>query len=346
MPRTPATVIDPLVAISDNLQPRDYVLAHLLDEHDILSLEQIKKLFFPSPRTCRRRLNELQRLRFVAGFTQVRGDGSRPRFFLPGLLSTRYTCLTKHEPEPTHEELQDRQARSAFHRDRHDTIGANEFFVDLFAHSRTNPATSLARWWSPSLTRIALQGLAWPEGHGLQPDGHGVWIEDGHEVRFFLEYDTGAGPISDLMEQLANYRHLREDGGPDYPVLIWLPTTEREAELHAELQRARRWSSPAALTVATAVRNTGAGPATAAWWVSRVGLAGQATAGGRQDRCRLRDLHSEAPRVDWVGPRYQDPDQVNLREPDARWNTGRMARTLLDPLTRQQHPMYLPPWRS
>lgn len=145
MPRTPPALIDPLLAISSNLRPRDYVLAHLLDEHDILSVEQIKAILFTSPHTCSHRLDELRRMRFIVSSSNLCADGSRRKFWLPGLLSTRYVSIATHEPEPTRKALQDRQARAAVRRDRDDIAAANWFFLDLIAHSRKHLGSNLAR---------------------------------------------------------------------------------------------------------------------------------------------------------------------------------------------------------
>ena len=51
--------LDDLLAISWRLEPRDYVLAHLLSEHRFLTTAQITAVLFTSPRTCRNRLNAL-----------------------------------------------------------------------------------------------------------------------------------------------------------------------------------------------------------------------------------------------------------------------------------------------
>lgn len=172
-----------------------------------------------------------------------------------------------------------------------------------------------------------------------------MWIEDGREVRFFLEHDTGAGPVRDLMERIERHRQLRYGGGPDYPVLIWLPTRAREAELHADLKRGRFGLTLAGLTVATAARDTGAGPACAAWWVTTANDESRsATAGTEQDRCRLKDLRSDGPQAqEGQGlPLFEDPDRSNLREPGTVSNPVLLGRTLLGPLTPRQDPMYLP----
>jgi hypothetical protein len=346
MPGTPAALLDPLLAISDDLRPRDYVLAHLLEDHDILSLEQVQATLFTSARTCRHRLGELQQMRFIATTTQVTASRRRRTFVLPGLLSSRYVSLTKGEAEPSRKALRDRQGAAAFGAGRDDVVARNWFFVDLITHARTHPGAGLARWWSPTLTRAAVQGLAWPHGHGLHPDGHGVWIEDGREVRFFLEHDTGAGAVPDLMERIERHRQLRYDGGPDYPVLIWLSTREREADLHEHLQRATFGLTLAGLTVATASRDVGVGPASAQWWVTTDHAPGNRSADVGQERRHLRELPGDGPRGDEAdaSASWVDRQRSQIRQPEEVSNPVLLARTLLGPASVQQDPMYLPPW--
>src|SRR5687767_1166941 len=80
-----------LYEISWRLQPRDYVLAHLLDEHRFLTTEQITAILYRSARTCRNRLNELRRIGFVTWFMPVHPrHGRLPVHWMAGPLSARY----------------------------------------------------------------------------------------------------------------------------------------------------------------------------------------------------------------------------------------------------------------
>src|SRR5215510_7884200 len=73
----PRTTLPDLHQISWRLQPRDYVLAHLLDEHRFLTTEQIAAILFTSMRTCRNRLDVLRRLGFLTWFMPVHATRGR-----------------------------------------------------------------------------------------------------------------------------------------------------------------------------------------------------------------------------------------------------------------------------
>src|SRR3954464_224923 len=87
-PRT----VDDLLSISWRLEPRDYVIAHLLAEHRFLTTDQITAVLFHSPRTCRNRLNVLRRLGFIDWFQPIR-PGARPSVhWIAGRLSAPHVA--------------------------------------------------------------------------------------------------------------------------------------------------------------------------------------------------------------------------------------------------------------
>ncbi len=246
--------------ISWRLQPRDYVLAHLLAEHRFLTTEQIAAVLYTSVRTCRNRLNVLRRLGFVTWFMPVHPTRGRlPVHWVPGRLSARYVALHKGEKAPTTRavrELEDAHAAttSAGHVEHDD--GVNQFFVDLLAHSRAHPDTRLTRWWSSAHTAKEIN-------HETRPDGHGVWTEADRRVAFFLEHDTGTMHHPDRAAKLASYAKVRDAEGPAWPVLFWLPSTTIETHLHQHLAAAPK--ATRGLVVATAARDRAAGPAGPVW---------------------------------------------------------------------------------
>ncbi len=245
--------------MSWRLEPRDYVLAHLLDEHRFLTTAQIAATLFTSVRTCRNRLDVLRKLGFITWFMPVhRTRGRLPVHWVPGPLSARYVALYHGERAPTTRavrELEDAHAAttSAGHIDHAD--GVNQFFIDLLRHSRAHPDTRLARWWSSA-------HIAKEINHNTRPDGHGVWREHDRQVAFFLEHDTGSESHPGRAAKLAGYRTVRDRNGPAWPVLFWLPTTAQENNLHQHLAGNSR-----GLIVATAARDHAArhGPAGPVW---------------------------------------------------------------------------------
>jgi hypothetical protein len=263
--------------ISHYLQPRDGVLAHLLDEHRALTTEQITAALWTSPWTCRNRLYALRRLGFIDRFIPVKPRPERIVHWVPGVLSARYVALGGEGRPPSPKALRERQDTMVSNQQLGHLDGINQFFIDLLVHARTHPGARLARWWSSATISSAI-------GRRVRPDGHGVWREDGREVGFFLEHDnSGIEPHSVLLGKLGPYRRLRRDGGPDYPVLFWLPSTTRENNLHHRLADLN-WSG---LTIATAARDNPA--------VARSGPAGRVwrLAGNGRHRLRLADLPSD-----------------------------------------------------
>lgn len=92
-------------------------------------------------------------------------------------------------------------------------LGGNGMFIDLAAHERTHPGTSLAAWRPASAyhepsaffrygSDLKLVGAA----TGLpRPDGAGLWMQDGHAVPYFAEYNTGSERL-DLLTGIVDVR--------------------------------------------------------------------------------------------------------------------------------------------
>jgi len=88
-------------------------------------------------------------------------------------------------------------------------------------------------------------------------------------VTFFLEYDTGTEPLTELIRKLLGYARFAAAGGPRWPVLFWLPAADREHHLHQRLAAGGGLPVP----VATAIHS--AAPAGRSWWLH--GHPGQLT---------------------------------------------------------------------
>jgi len=257
-----SAVPDDLLAVSWRFEPRDYVLAHLLDQHRFLTTEQITAILYSSPRTCRNRLNVLRGIGFIDWFMPVHPRlGRLPVHWVPGSLSARYVALYDGKPAPSSRAL--RVARdtyaSAATRVGHlvHADGVNQFFIDLLAHSRHHPTARLTRWWSAARTHSKVD-------HDTRPDGHGVWTDGDREVAFFLEHDAGTMSHPARAAKLPGYRTL-QDKGPAWPVLFWLPSTTIETNLHRHLA-----GGTSGVVVATAARDHAAdhgGPAGPVWKV-------------------------------------------------------------------------------
>lgn len=256
---------DDLLSISWRLQPRDYVIAHLLSEHRFLTTDQIAAVLFHSPRTCRNRLDVLRTLGFVDWFMPVHPVAGRlPVHWVPGRLSARYVALYHGQPAPSGRAMREQRDAhpSAATRLGHlaHADGTNQFFIDLLTHARTHPRARLTRWWSAARTFAKVN-------HNTRPDGHGVWQEGDDEVAFFLEHDTGTESHPARAAKISGYRTLRDKHMP-WPVLFWLPTTAIETHLHQHL--ASHPGHTHGVLVATAARDHAVqhgGPAGPVWRV-------------------------------------------------------------------------------
>lgn len=291
---------DSLREISWRLEPRDFVLAHLLHEHRYLTTAQITAILFTAERTCRNRLNVLRKLGFIDWFKPVRpGVGRLPVHWVPGRLSARYVALYHGQRAPTAKAVREMQDALISGGHLQHNVGANQFFVDLLARTRGDADARLARWWSA-------RRIAAVVDHNVRPDGHGVWRERDRQVAFFLEHDTGSEAHAVLTRgKLASYRKLAASGGPTWPVLFWLPTTAREANFHRRLGGAAR-----GLIVATAARDAAAGhgPAGPVWM----------PAGNGRRRLRLAELPCRIgePSAYHPGPPTPEQDPLYLLRDD------------------------------
>ncbi|RZU76040.1 protein involved in plasmid replication-relaxation [Micromonospora kangleipakensis] len=240
-----------LLLIYPHLTDRDRWLLHLLDEHQVLTTDQIHRLAFRAERTCQIRLVELRALDLLDRFRFARADGgSHPWHWVLGLAGTRFQAAVTRRPSPTERSHRERLLRLSASPTLTHLVAVNEFFVRLHHAARTSADTSLDRWWSEAMA--ARQFLT------VHPDGHGLWTTAARTVGFFLECDRGTESLPRLVAKLGRYADLVRRGGPRYPVLFWLPPGGREAHLQHAL---RRMDLP--VPVATATHDTD--PAAAGW---------------------------------------------------------------------------------
>lgn len=241
------------------ITPRDRLLLDHLDQHRVLTTEQVADLTFGTVGRARHRLNALLDRAVLDRFRHYQRPGSQSWRWTLGPVGAAIIAASRGEPLPRPSAVRDATARLATSPTLGHLLAVNGFFVALTAHARTRDnGTRLARWWNETRARDACAGLA-------RPDGHGVWHTAGRAVPFWLEMDLGTEPLSRVAGKLAGYANL----GPRraYPVLFWLPGTVREANLHALLYRS---GVPDGVTVATAAADhaTGAGgPAGPVWSV-------------------------------------------------------------------------------
>src|SRR6266511_4286385 len=86
----PATTV---ISIAHRLQPRDLTLALLLDQHQLLTTDQITAILFGSPVTAIHRLRALRRISFIDRLIRHQPGTPALTCWIPGALSARYAAL-------------------------------------------------------------------------------------------------------------------------------------------------------------------------------------------------------------------------------------------------------------
>jgi hypothetical protein len=283
------------------LTERDRYVLEVLAEHQVLTAEQIARLKFTDENTARKRLILLHRRRVLDRFRDGVRPGSQAWRYTLGPVGAAIIAAGRGTAVPrpaTHAERVLRLARSP--RLNH-LLGVNEFFVALAAAARNDPRHCLAWWLNERRATALCAGLARPDSLGTwtfrQPGEH-------QEITFFLEHDTGTEPLQRLTTKLPGYAEAHLGGGPDHPVLFWLPSHEREHHLHRLLEQR---GSP--VPVATAVH-----PATRVHHdpTQRFDPSGQIwLIPGEQVRHRLVDLAAV------LEPNRRPPDEDEPTEDEA-----------------------------
>jgi hypothetical protein len=129
------------------------------------------------------------------------------------------------------------------------TVGVNDWFTALVnraRHSHPGEHATLSAWWVEARCARHFGDL-------IKPDAYGRWSAHGQQIEFFLEYDFGTEVLAKLTGKLTGYAALAEATGITTPLLIWLPTSRREATARRLLHRAwRDLDDPNSAPVATA----------------------------------------------------------------------------------------------
>lgn len=304
---------EPDASIWFRLTDRDHLILSLLDQHKVLTTEQIAAAEFRSVRRAQDRLAQLRTLGLVFGFRESYRDGgtSQTRFAL-GYLGARAIAAQRAENPPTKQAHQRALERLAWWPKLGHQLGVNGFFCDLVARARrTRDATpkeplgssepgGLKQWWSEQRCTL----LFWNRDVKLRPDGYGCWVEHGRWVRFFLEYDTGTEALSKVTHKITDYATFPTDA---FGILLFsVHSTKREIALRHALRR-QAGSGHQRLVIATTARDLQhpdgpAGPVWSLWSPDRGDPVAQ--------RLRLAELPERGPRIEphapWPGQPYSE----------------------------------------
>ncbi|MCR6488309.1 replication-relaxation family protein [Amycolatopsis sp. OK19-0408] len=236
--------------LASRLTARDKWLLALLHEHRVLTTAQIQDAAFPSGRSARQRIRDLYLWRAVSRFQPFQQLGSAPMHYVLGPAGAA-VLAAEHGLDIKELGYRHDRAMAIAHNQRlAHTVGVNDFFTSLIACSRyARAAGTLVVWWSEARCARHFGDL-------VIPDGYGRWqasTRNGSEVEWFLEFDTGAESLTKVGRKLAGYARLAESTGIATPVLVWLPTSRREAGARTALARVHaQLDAPHTVPVATA----------------------------------------------------------------------------------------------
>ena len=240
--RVTATVVAGELA---RVTARDRRILDLLDEHGTFTTEQLSDLAFGTLGRARNRLNLLFGRGVLDRFRHYRRPGSQQWRWVTGPVGAAIVAAGRGEALPRASVVRDAGARLAMSSRLDHLLAVNGFFVALTAYARAHGGSGLVRWWGEARCRDACANL-------VRPDGHGIWAAGRRRVPFWLEMDLGTEPVPRVAGKLAGYADLAGTRHA-FPVLFWLPSAVREANLHTHLARV---GIPAGVTVATATADT------------------------------------------------------------------------------------------
>lgn len=237
--------------LASRLTERDRQIVLDCFEHQVLTTEQLRRLYFAGIRSARRRLQALYALRVLDRFRPPwqRGQGSTPHHWVldeagahiiaaeQGIersqLRWRHTSTLTIAASPT-----------LTHR-----VEVNEFFTRLAAEAAAAHG-ALSEWYGERTTHQMLAGIAKPDGYGV------LTLPDRPPIHLLLELDRDTEPAGRLREKANRYtravpRSALRHANPI--ILLAVPTSAR------------------ALTASAAVAHTAA-PITVITWSAASGL--------------------------------------------------------------------------
>ncbi|SEH02414.1 Replication-relaxation [Nonomuraea solani] len=265
-----------LMTLAARLTERDYQILDHLHHHRVLTTHQLQRIFFTIAQATRARMTILLQLNAVTRFRPWAGYGSGSAPIHWALGKAGAAALAARHGTTLKELGYNPDIPIAVSSRLNHQVGVNDFFSHLHHHARHTPHAAVRAWLSERQCAKQWGDLA-------RPDAYGCWQDNGHQIDFFLEHDTGTETLKRVADKLHDYRNLTDATGITTPILFWLPNPARETNL-------RKLLASSDLPVATAVHTThGDGPAGPVW------LPAPARAG--QTRIRLANLNRGWPHL-------------------------------------------------
>ncbi|MGH4009914.1 MAG: replication-relaxation family protein [Pseudonocardiaceae bacterium] len=241
-----ANSTDHQATLAARLTRRDRWIIRMLHEHRVLTSSQITALAFPSFRSGRQRLRELYCWNVVDRFQPFITLGTTPMHYV--LAPAGATVLAaEHGLDVKDLGYRHDRALAISHNLRlAHTVGVNDWFTALISRACAHPGEAVGAWWSESRCARHFGDL-------VRPDAYGRYEAQGHQIEFFLEFDLGTETLARVAGKLTGYAQLAAATAITTPILVWLPTTRREATARRLLTQAHHeLDQPAAVPVATA----------------------------------------------------------------------------------------------
>jgi hypothetical protein len=289
-----------VLSVSAHLTDRDRDLTRLVGRHRVLTTDQLAALTFSNVTTARHRLSVLVRLGVLRRFRPHREVGSAPWHYVLGPVGAALLGQEDRDEKRWLPQVRtDRQlALERSQRLGHMT-GTSWFFVALARHAREHGG-ELAEWLNEAETVTSFNhSTGWAGLHSRfpHPDGAGTWAQNGHQVRFLLEYDTGSENLPALVAKLDGYHALASAlawNDQACPVVLFCFTSPRR-EQTARRALATTPEAPALRIATAAIDPRTASPAGPVWLplLTRTG-----------HQVRLADLDDAIPDP-WLGYRQE-----------------------------------------
>ena len=214
-----------LAALGGRLTERDRQIALDCYEHQVLTTEQLQRLWFPSARAARFRLQTLYLLRVLDRFRPVakRGEGSAPHHWT---LDEAGAYVVAAEQSIERRELRWRHTTALTiatsptltHR-----VETNEFFTRLAQDARTAQG-ALSEWYGERTTHTMLDGIAKPDGYGV------LTLPDRAPLHLLLELDRATETTERLRQKSERYARAIPRGALRHSnplVLLAVPSHSR-----------------------------------------------------------------------------------------------------------------------
>lgn len=231
------------VELASRLTERDRTLLRLLDEHRVLTSNQIAELLpYPNLNRAQRRLLALWHWHVLDRFRHPAANGALTGWrYTLGVAGHGVLAAMRGLAPPRPNSVREQVLRLATDPRLAHLLGINDVFAALSKHARGSDEAELRLWHGERAAATDCGGLA-------RPDALIVYRDHGLQLVACYEHDTGTEPLTRVVEKLDGYAELARAGGPHparktqqrqgFWVLFGLHSPAREANLRDRLAAA------------------------------------------------------------------------------------------------------------